>query len=72
MTNQHQQYLETPKIESVAGYRQGHAPAAAKYGVGAKSIAEIAEAAEARRQHGHDIPNRPVGPQQVANRDSNR
>jgi hypothetical protein len=61
-----------PPIESVAGYAKDKAPAAAKYGVGAKSVAEIAEAAEARRQHGRDILNRPVGPQRLANKDSKR
>lgn len=51
-----------PKVESVAGYKQGQHPAAAAFGRGAKSVAEIREAAESRRQHGRDVQNRPTGP----------
>jgi hypothetical protein len=58
-----------PNVENVAGYGKD-APAAATYNRGAKSVAEIAEAAEARRQHGRDLLNRPTGPRPTANRDA--
>ena len=51
-----------PDVELVAGYAKDKAPAAATFNRGAKSIAEIAEAAEARRQHGRDLLNCPTGP----------
>ena len=40
-----------PPIEQVGPYRNNTAPAAAKAGVGAKSLAEIQDALDARRRH---------------------
>ena len=51
-----------PPIESVAGYKQGQNPAAATCSRGARNVAEIREATEARRQHSRDLTNRPTGP----------
>jgi hypothetical protein len=68
--DKHSPNLETPRIESVAGYKTGKAPDAATFNRGAKSVAEIAEAAEARRQHGRDVQNRSIGPRSSGNRDS--
>jgi hypothetical protein len=53
--------LTPPKIESVAGYRTGKAPAAATFGVGA-GHAEIRQATVARRAHSESISNRNGGP----------
>jgi hypothetical protein len=47
MENMHKPNLDKPNVESVAGYRKGQAPDAAKFGVGGDGGA----AAEARRRH---------------------
>ena len=49
MANYHKPNLDTPKVEQVNAYKHGTAPAVAKFGVGAKNIAEIREATDARR-----------------------
>jgi hypothetical protein len=51
-----------PPIESVAGYKAGKEPAAAAFGRGAKNVAEIREATEARREHSRQLTNKPTGP----------
>jgi hypothetical protein len=55
-----------PPIESVAGYKTGKAPAAAKFGVGGDGGA----AAEARRQHSRDLTNRSTDPRTTPSRDN--
>jgi hypothetical protein len=59
-----------PPVESVAGYKQGTAPRAARFGEGARDIAEIAEATEARRHHNEALSKRDIGPRSSGNRDS--
>lgn len=51
-----------PAIESVAGYSNGKAPAAATFGRGATDLAEIKRAAEARCEHSLEISNRKATP----------
>jgi hypothetical protein len=51
-----------PAVESVAGYAKDKNPAAATFNKGARTVAEIAEAAEARRQHGRAVQDRFTGP----------
>jgi hypothetical protein len=59
-----------PPIEQVGPYRNNTAPAAAKAGVGAKSLAEIQEALDARRRHNEALSKRDIGPRSSGNRDS--
>jgi hypothetical protein len=60
-----------PPVESVAGYKQGQSPRAARFGQGgARNIAEIAEATEARRRHNEALSKRDIGPRSSGNRDS--
>jgi hypothetical protein len=61
-----------PPVESVSEYKAGTAPRAARFGQGARNIAEIAEATERRREHNSALSKRDVGPQELANRDSKR
>jgi hypothetical protein len=51
-----------PPIEQVGPYRNNTAPAAAKAGVGAKSLAEIQEALDACRRHNEGLSKRDIGP----------
>ena len=59
-----------PPVESVAGYKQGEAPRAAKFGQGARSIKEIDDACGARRAHNEALSKRDIGPRSSGNRDS--
>ena len=61
-----------PPIESVAGYKTGQAPAAPKFGQGARNIAEIAEATEARRRHNEALSKRDIGPRSSGTHDSGK
>ena len=51
-----------PPIEQVGPYRNNTAPAAAKAGVGAESLAEIQDALDARRRHNEGLSKRDIGP----------
>jgi hypothetical protein len=51
-----------PEIESVAGYRKGQAPDAAKFGVGISDRAGAQQAQDAARDHGREIASRPTSP----------
>jgi hypothetical protein len=58
----HKPNLDTPKIEQVGPYRNGTAPKAAKFGVGASNLAEIKEATDRRRAHNEGLSGRFTGP----------
>jgi hypothetical protein len=68
----HKADLDKPAVASVAGYKQNQAPATATYGKGVAlgDLAGIERAAEARRQHGADILNRPTGARGPHGKDS--
>lgn len=51
-----------PPVESVAGYKAGQAPRAARFGQGARNLAEIADATQRRREHNEALSRRPTGP----------
>jgi hypothetical protein len=51
-----------PEIKSVAGYRKGQAPDAAKFGVGISDRAGAQQAQDAARDHGRELASRPTGP----------
>jgi hypothetical protein len=59
-----------PPVESIAGYKQGEAPRAARFGQGARNLAEIADAAARRRAHNEALSKRDIGPRSSGNRDS--
>lgn len=65
----HKSNLETPKVEQVGPYRSDRdgiaPPRAAQFGKGARDLAEIKQATDARRAHNEALSNRPIGP--VAN-----
>jgi hypothetical protein len=52
-----------PPIESVAGYKTGQAPAAAKFNVGISSREGAQAAQDARREHSRQLTDRWIGPQ---------
>ena len=62
MANYHEPNLDTPKVEQVNVSEHGTAPAAAKFGVGAKSLAEICEATNARMANSEAWSDKPTGP----------
>jgi hypothetical protein len=51
-----------PAVESVAGFKSGEAPRAARFGQGARNLAEIADATQRRREHNEALSRRPTGP----------
>ena len=66
MENMHKPNLDKPNVESIAGYRKGQAPDAAKFGVGGDGGA----AAEARRRHSAELSRMPTGPRTPGSRDN--
>jgi hypothetical protein len=50
------------KVESVAGYQTNKAPAAAEFGKGARNLAEIQQATDARRAHNESLSRGYAGP----------
>ena len=52
--------FNAPKVEQVGPYRNGTAPAAAKFGVGALNIVEIQQATDARGFHNEALSYRPT------------
>jgi hypothetical protein len=51
-----------PPMESVAGYKSGQAPRAARFGQGARNLEEIKQATEMRRRHNESLSSDRTGP----------
>jgi hypothetical protein len=58
------------KVEQVNTYRNGTAPRAAEFGKGARNLAEIQQATDARRENSAQWSRKSTGPRPTANRDS--
>jgi hypothetical protein len=54
--------MSEPKIESVAGYSTGKAPAAATFNRGTSTREGAQAAQDARREHSRELGNRPTTP----------
>ena len=62
MRNDHEANYNKPQVEQVNTYRNNTAPRAAEFGKGARTVAEIHEATEARRANSAQWSRKPTGP----------